>query len=152
MKKAIFILFLVSFSGPALMAQKQIVRTELAPEPVGPYSQAVVANGMLFVAGQLGIDPATRKLVEGGAEKEVVRIMENIRAILAARGMNLGHVVNTTIFMKDLREFGKVNQLYASYFTSEYPARTTVGVSDLPAGAAIEIAVVAAVPQRKRKK
>jgi 2-iminobutanoate/2-iminopropanoate deaminase len=152
MKKAIFILFLVSFSSPALLAQKEIVRTELAPEPVGPYSQAVVANGMLFVAGQLGIDPVTRKLVEGGVEKEVVRIMENIRAILAARGLNLTHVVNTTIFMKDLSQFAKVNQLYSTYFTEEFPARTTVGVADLPAGAAIEIAVVAAVPIRKRKK
>jgi 2-iminobutanoate/2-iminopropanoate deaminase len=91
-------------------------------------------------------------LVEGGVEKEVVRIMENIRAILAARGLNLTHVVNTTIFMKDLSQFAKVNQLYSTYFTEEFPARTTVGVADLPAGAAIEIAVVAAVPIRKRKK
>ncbi len=152
MKKALLFLVYILFQGSLLHAQKQIARSAQAPEPIGPYSQGVAANGMLFVAGQLGIDPATRKLVEGGLEKEVPRIMENIKAILAAQGMNLTHIVNTTIFMKDLKQFGKVNELYATYFTSEFPARTTVGVADLPAGAGIEIAVVAAVPPRKRKK
>lgn len=152
MKKALLFLVYILFQSGVLHAQKQIARSVQAPEPIGPYSQGVAANGMLFVAGQLGIDPATRKLVEGGLEEEVPRIMENIKAILASQGMDLKHVVNTTIFMKDLKQFGKVNELYATYFTSDFPARTTVGVADLPAGAGIEIAVVAAVPPRRRKK
>lgn len=152
MKKALFFLVYFVFAGSVAYAQKQIVRSGQAPEPVGPYSQGVVANGMLYVAGQLGLDPTTRKLVEGGVEKEVPRVMENIRAVLAAHGMDLTHVVNATLFVKDLRQFGKINELYATYFTGDFPARTTVGVADLPAGAAIEIAVVAAVPTRKRKK
>jgi 2-iminobutanoate/2-iminopropanoate deaminase len=152
MKKLLFSFVFILFASGLLYAQKQVVRSAKAPEPIGPYSQGVVANGMLFVAGQLGLDPTTRKLVEGGLEKEVPRIMENIKAILAASGMDLTHVVNTTIFMKDLKQFGKVNELYATYFTEDFPARTTVGVSDLPGGASIEIAVVAAVPAQKGKK
>ena len=135
-----------------MYAQKQSIRTDNAPQPVGPYSQGVVAQGLVFVAGQVGLDPTTSKLVEGGLEKEVPQIMKNIQAILAAHGLNLTHVVNTTIFIKDLAQFGKVNNLYASYFTSDFPARTTVGVSAIPAGGAIEIAVIAAVPRHRRKK
>ncbi|MPR34737.1 Rid family detoxifying hydrolase [Salmonirosea aquatica] len=152
MKRILLLLAFLLCTGLSAFAQKQIIRTDGAPQPVGPYSQGVVAQGLLFVAGQVGLDPATRKLVEGGLEKEVPQIMENIKAILAAHGMDMTHVVNTTIFMKNLAQFEKVNDLYASYFTRDFPARTTVGVDAIPAGGAIEIAVVAVVPFRKRKK
>ncbi len=152
MKRVLSLLVLLLLTEITVCAQKKIIHSNAAPQPVGPYSQGVAANGLLFVAGQVGLDPATRKLVEGGLEKEVPQIMESIKAILAAHDMNLTHVVNTTIFMKDLTQFGKVNDLYASYFTGDFPARTTVGLSGIPAGGAIEIAVIAAVPSRKRKK
>ncbi len=152
MKRVLLLLVFLLLTGLSVYAQKQIIRSDGAPQPVGPYSQGVAANGMLFVAGQVGLDPATRQLVKGGLEKEVPQIMENIKAILAAHGMDLSHVVNTTIFMKDLAQFGKVNELYASYFIRDFPARTTVEVSGIPAGGAIEIAVIAAVPIRRRKK
>lgn len=152
MKKILLLFTVLLGTGVLATAQKQIIRTDGAPQPIGPYSQGVVAQGLVFVAGQLGLNPATRKLVDGGMEKEVPQIMENIRAILAAHGLDLTHVVNTTIFMKDLTQFGKVNELYASYFASDFPARTTVGVNAIPGGGAIEIAVIAAVPPRKRKK
>ena len=152
MKRVLLLLSFLLLTGLTVYAQKKIIRSDRAPQPVGPYSQGVAVNGFLFVAGQVGLDPTTRKLVEGGLEKEVPQIMENIRAILAAHGLDLTEVVNTTIFMRDLGQFGKVNALYASYFTRDFPARTTVEVSGIPAGGAIEIAVIAAVPSRKRKK
>jgi 2-iminobutanoate/2-iminopropanoate deaminase len=152
MKRILLLLAILLGAGWSGYAQKQIIRTDSAPQPVGPYSQGVVAQGLVFVAGQVALDPTTRKLVEGGLEKEVPQIMENIRAILAAHGLNLTHVVNTTIFMKDLTQFAKVNDLYASYFTRDFPARTTVGVDAIPAGGAIEIAVIASAPRLRRKK
>lgn len=152
MKRVLLVFVFLLLTGLSVYAQKKIIRSDGAPQPVGPYSQGVAANGFLFVAGQVGLDPTTRKLVAGGLEKEVPQIMENIKAILAAHGLDLTHVVNTTIFMKDLTQFGQVNDLYGSYFTSEFPARTTVEVSGIPGGSAVEIAVIAAVPNRKRKK
>ena len=152
MQRSLTLVVFLLLTGLSGYAQKEIIRTDGAPQPIGPYSQGVAANGFLFVAGQIGLDPVTRKLVEGGLEKEVPQIMENIKAILAAHGLDLTHVVNTTIFMKDLAQFGKVNSIYGSYFTSDFPARTTVEVSGIPGGSAVEIAVVASVPSRKRKK
>lgn len=152
MKRSRLLVVFLLLTGLSGYAQKKIIRTDGAPQPIGPYSQGVAAHGFLFVAGQIGLDPVTRKLVEGGLEKEVPQIMENIKAILAAQGLDLSHVVNTTIFMKDLTQFGKVNSIYDSYFTGDFPARTTVEVSGIPGGSAVEIAVVAAVPSRKRKK
>lgn len=152
MKKVVALVGGLLLMSGVLYAQNEVIKTDKAPVPVGPYSQGVVANGTVYLAGQLGINPATNKLIEGGLEKEFAQIMENIKAILAARGMSLNQVVNTTIFMKDLRQFGKVNELYATYFTGNYPARTTVGVADLPLGATIEVAVIASVTTRTRKK
>jgi 2-iminobutanoate/2-iminopropanoate deaminase len=131
-------------------AQKKIIKTDQAPAPIGPYSQAVEANGLVFVAGQLGLNPPTRQLVAGGVEAETKQIMENIKAILMAGNFSMNDIVNTTIFLKDLSHFPKVNEIYGSYFTSNFPARTTVGSNNLPAGASIEIAVVAMRgPKRK---
>ncbi|AFK02991.1 endoribonuclease L-PSP [Emticicia oligotrophica DSM 17448] len=131
---------------------KEIIKTDKAPVPIAPYSQAIKSNGFVFVAGQIGLDPATRKLVEGGFEAETVRIMENIKAILEAADLKLSDVVNTTIYIKDINNFAKVNEIYGKYFTGDFPARTTIGVANLPGGANIEIAVVAAVSHQTRRK
>lgn len=130
---------------------KEIVKTDKAPVPIAPYSQGVKANGMLYVAGQIGLNPESRKLVEGGVEAEAVQIMENIKAIVEAAGAKMEDIVNTTIYMKDINNFAKVNDLYGKYFTGNYPARTTIGVANLPGGANIEIAVIAVLPKIRKK-
>ncbi|MFC0182894.1 endoribonuclease L-PSP [Pseudarcicella hirudinis] len=142
MKKAISFLFcLISFQ--AFCQHKEVINTDKAPQPIGPYSQAIKSNGFLYVSGQVGVDPVSRKLVEGGVEAEVVQIMANIKAILSAAKLDLNHVVNTNIYMKDLSYFQKVNEIYGKYFSGSFPARTTIGVANLPIGANIEITVVA---------
>ncbi len=123
--------------------QKIIVETPDAPQPAGPYSQAVIANGMIYVAGQVGRDPKTRALAKGGTAAECKQIMENIQAILQAAGTDLSAIVNTNIYLTDVNDFAKVNEVYGSYFTEKFPARTTVGVAALPGGSHIEIAVIA---------
>jgi 2-iminobutanoate/2-iminopropanoate deaminase len=128
-------------------AQKEVIKTDKAPVPIAPYSQAIKANGFLFVAGQIGLQPSNRQLVAGGIEAETVQIMANIQAILQAAGLQMSDIVNTTIYLKDIGNFGKVNEIYGRYFARDFPARTTVGVADLPGGAQIEIAVVAVFPK-----
>ncbi|MFN8356074.1 MAG: RidA family protein [Spirosomataceae bacterium] len=139
------LLFLGSFMvcGIGLSQPKTIVKTDKAPTPIGPYSQAVKANGFIFVAGQIGLEPTTRKLVEGGIEKETVQVLENIKAILTAAGSSLNSVVNTTIYLKDLSHFEVVNRIYATYFATEPPARATIQVANLPGGASLQMVVVA---------
>ncbi|WP_337041738.1 RidA family protein [Emticicia sp. 17c] len=151
MNKLLLTGLLIVSSFLSFAQNKEIVRTDKAPVPIAPYSQGVKANGMLYVAGQIGLNPATRKLVEGGFEAETTQIMENIKAILEAAGAKLEDVVNTTIYLKDINNFAKVNELYGKYFTADFPARTTVGVANLPGGASIEIAVVAVLPKIRRK-
>lgn len=144
MKKILFLALFLTAAGTMIgFAQKKIIKTDEAPVPIAPYSQGVVANGFLFVAGQVGLDPKTRQLVPGGMEAETVQIMENIKAILKAANLDLTQVVNTTIYLKDISNFAKVNEIYGKYFTTDFPARTTVGVANLPGNANIEIAVVA---------
>jgi 2-iminobutanoate/2-iminopropanoate deaminase len=121
-----------------------IIKTDRAPLPIGPYSQGVMANGFLFVAGQVGADPQTRQLVTGSLEAETTQVMENLRAILQAANLDFRHVVKTTIYLKDIRQFALVNELYGKYFTADPPARETVQVVNLPGNANIEISVVAA--------
>lgn len=123
--------------------EKQIVSTTAAPAAIGPYSQAVKAGGMIFASGQIPLDPATGQMVEGGIEPETRRVMENLRAVLTAAGSSFDHVVRSTIYLIDLGEFAKVNEIYGTYFTSEPPARATVQVAALPRGARVEIDVVA---------
>ncbi|WP_259015329.1 RidA family protein [Emticicia fluvialis] len=143
---------LLAFSVSFAIAQnKEIVKTDKAPVPIAPYSQGVKANGMLYVAGQIGLNPETRKLVDGGVEPETMQIMENIKAIVEAAGARMEDIVNTTIYMKDLGNFARVNDLYGKFFTGTFPARTTVGVANLPGGANIEIAVIAVLPKVRRK-
>ena len=128
------------------MAQ-QSVRTPNAPAPIGPYSQAVVVNGFVYVAGQGAVDPASGKLVEGGVAEQTRRVFENIKAILAAAGCTMDDVVSNTVYMVNLADFTAMNQVYAEYFKSNPPARTTVGVAALPGGTAVEITTIAALPQ-----
>lgn len=122
---------------------KQIINTVNAPEAIGPYSQANMANGVLYISGQIPVDPATGKLVEG-IEKETHQVMKNLEAILTEAGMTFKNVVKATIFLKSMDDFAVMNDIYASYLDSEsYPARETVQVSCLPKNVDIEISMIA---------
>ncbi len=121
----------------------QVIKTDKAGPPVGPYSQAIKASGFIFVAGEKGMDPATKQIVPGGIEPETRQTLENIKAILEEAGSNMDLVVSTFVFMMDLNQFSKMNAIYAEYFKANPPGRTTVEVKSLPAGAHIEITVTA---------
>jgi 2-iminobutanoate/2-iminopropanoate deaminase len=123
---------------------RRVIRTEGAPVPIGPYSQSVAIASQLFTSGQIGVDPATGKLVDGGVESQTRRTLENIKAIVEAAGGHLEDVVKVTIFLVDMQDFKAFNEVYAEYFPTPSPARTTVAVAALPAGARIEIDAVAA--------
>jgi 2-iminobutanoate/2-iminopropanoate deaminase len=125
---------------------RKIVATAQAPEAIGPYSQAVVANGFVFASGQIGLDPATGQMVPGGIEKETERVLANLRAVLEAAGASFATVVKTTIYLTDLANFQVVNKIYADVVGSEPPARATVQVSALPKGGVVEIDAIALVP------
>jgi len=124
---------------------KQIIQTEKAPAPIGPYCQAVKANGFLFVSGQVAIDPATNEVVTGGAVKEAQQVMKNIDAILKEANLTFQHVVKTTIFLSDMSLFSEVNEVYAGYFNGDFPARETVAVKGLPKNVNVEISITAVV-------
>lgn len=119
-----------------------IISTDKAPAAVGPYSQAIEANGFIFCAGQIGLDPVTG-LMKETLEEQSTQIFENIDAVLAEAGVDKNHVIKTTIFIKNIDDFSKVNDMYATYFGDHKPARSTVEVSNLPKGAVIEIEVIA---------
>ena len=121
----------------------QPAHTEDAPKAVGPYSQAIVAGELVFCSGQIPFDPATGKLVEGDIAVQTARIVDNLRAILAAAGSDLAHVVKTSVFLADLRDFEAMNEAYAMAFGDHRPARSTFEVAALPRGARIEIECVA---------
>jgi 2-iminobutanoate/2-iminopropanoate deaminase len=122
------------------------VVTDAAPAPVGPYSQAIVWEGLVFASGQIPIDPASGKLVEGSIEDQTGRVLENLSAVLLAAGAGLGDVLRTTVYVTDLSLFARVNQVYARFFSQEpAPARATVQVAALPLGAQVEIDAVARV-------
>jgi len=121
----------------------QVIKTDKAGPPVGPYSQAIKAGGFVFVAGEKGMDPVTKQIVPGGIEPETRRTLENIKAILEEAGSGMDWVVSTFVFMTDLSQFSKMNEIYAEYFKRNPPGRTTVEVKSLPAGAHVEITVTA---------
>ena len=121
----------------------QVIKTDKAGPPVGPYSQGIKAGGFIFVAGEKGIDPVTKQMVPGGIEAETKRTLENIKAILEEAGSSMDLVVGTFVFMTDLTEFSKMNEVYAGYFKANPPGRTTVEVRSLPAGAHVEITATA---------
>jgi 2-iminobutanoate/2-iminopropanoate deaminase len=122
--------------------KKQII-TDRAPAAIGPYSQAIESNGLLFCSGQIALDHRSGHLVSGGIEAEVRRVMGNVTEILLAAGLGLGDVVKTTIFLADLSDFDIVNRIYDEHFDAPFPARTTVQVAALPRGARVEIEVIA---------
>jgi 2-iminobutanoate/2-iminopropanoate deaminase len=122
---------------------KKPVHTSAAPAAIGPYSQAIRAGDLLFVSGQLGLDPATKKLVEGGVASEAERALENIRAILEAAGGTLNDVVKTTVLLQSMDDFSRLNEVYARFFAGEPPARAAYQVAKLPLGALVEIEAIA---------
>ncbi|MCX6263490.1 MAG: Rid family detoxifying hydrolase [Bacteroidetes bacterium] len=122
---------------------KEVIVTTSAPAPIGPYNQAIKANGFVFVSGQVAIIPATGEIVTSGIEPETHQVMNNILAILQTAGIGFEHIVKTTIFLSDMSLFGQVNEVYGSYFTGNYPARETVAVKGLPKGVNVEISVTA---------
>jgi 2-iminobutanoate/2-iminopropanoate deaminase len=124
--------------------KKEIIFSDRAPKAIGPYSQAVKFGNMCFLSGQIAIDPATQEYTPADAASETKQIMSNIGAVLAAAGLSFEHIVKTSIFLKDMNDFATVNEIYASYFTSDFPARETVQVSVLPKNARVEISVIAA--------
>ena len=125
------------------MRKKEVMETDRAPKAIGPYSQAIKLGPWLFTSGQIPIDPESNEVIQGGIEKQTERVMENIKSILLFCGMDLHDVVKTTVYMKDINEFPKFNEIYARYFHLEPPARATVEVSRLPKDVGVEIEAVA---------
>jgi 2-iminobutanoate/2-iminopropanoate deaminase len=122
---------------------KEVIHTDKAPKAVGPYSQAISTGNLLFTAGQVAIDPATGKLVEGGIRDQTRQVMENLRAILTAARTDFTKVVKSTVFLQDIKTFADFNLVYAEYFPSEPPARSTFQAGALPLGAMVEIEMIA---------
>ncbi|MDR0793140.1 MAG: RidA family protein [Chitinophagaceae bacterium] len=123
---------------------KEILNTTNAPAPIGPYNQAVKANGFLFISGQIAIHPETNELVIDDIVDETHRVMQNLKAILTNAGMDFSNVVKTTIFLSDMSLFVQINEIYARYFTGDFPARETVAVRTLPRNVNVEISAIAA--------
>jgi 2-iminobutanoate/2-iminopropanoate deaminase len=124
---------------------KTIISSAAAPKAIGPYSQAVVINGMAYLSGQIPLDPSTNLLIEGGIEQQTERVLENLKAVLEASGASLASVVKTTVFLKDMAEFPKMNEVYSRYFPENPPARSTVQAAKLPRDVNVEIDCIAVV-------
>ena len=125
----------------------KVVSSTDAPEAIGPYSQAILAGNTLFLAGQIPIDPKTKQMMgDASIEEQTKLVLENLKAVLAAEGMTMAHIVSTSVFMKDLNEFSKMNAVYATYFPKSPPARATVQVARLPRDAKVEISAIAVKP------
>ena len=125
--------------------ERQVISTNQAPQAIGPYSQGIQIGNFVFSAGQLGLDPATGNIVAGGIEAETRRSLQNLSAVLQAAGTSMTNVVKTTVFLKDMNDFQKMNAIYAEFFPSNPPARSTVQVARLPKDGSVEIEVVATV-------
>lgn len=122
---------------------RQIIATDLGPKAIGPYSQAIKANGLVFLSGQIPLDPATQQLVEGNVAAQTERVLRNITGILEAAGTSLLRVVKTTVFLKSMNDFAAMNEVYGRHFSAEPPARSTVEVARLPKDVLVEIDVIA---------
>ncbi len=122
---------------------KNVIFTEKAPAAIGPYSQAIEVNGMIFTSGQIPIVPATGEFVEGGVTEQTIQVFENLKEVLAAAGADLSKIVKTTVFLSDMSYFAEMNKVYETYFTDKYPARSAVAVKALPKGALVEIECIA---------
>ena len=127
------------------MGDTRAVHTDGAPAALGPYSQAIVAGGFVYTAGQIPLDPDSGELVEGGVEVQAERVLENLGAILAAAGSSFSKVVKTTVFLSDMDDYAAVNEVYARHFREPYPARSAVEVARLPRGVRLEIEAVARI-------
>ncbi|HRF25800.1 MAG TPA: RidA family protein [Ferruginibacter sp.] len=125
---------------------KQIIQTNQAPAPIGPYNQAVRAGQFLFISGQIALNPDTQELVQGSIEAETEQVMKNLQAILTEAGAGFDHVVKTSIFLSDMSLFATVNEIYGRYFSSQFPARETVAVKGLPRQVNVEISMIAYIP------
>lgn len=123
--------------------EKKIINTTNAPAPIGPYSQAVMAGNLLFISGQVPINPATGNVEAKDIPAETHQVMQNLKAVLSEAGMDFSHVVKTTIFLSDMSFFSEVNEVYDRYFTGDFPARETVAVKGLPKGVNVEISMIA---------
>ena len=124
---------------------KRIIQTEAAPQAIGPYSQAVRTGNMVYTAGQIGLDPATMEIVNGGVEAETRQVLNNLKQVLEAANSGLNYVVKTTVFLRDMADFPKMNAVYAEFFPEDPPARSTVAVASLPKDVAVEIETIALV-------
>jgi 2-iminobutanoate/2-iminopropanoate deaminase len=122
---------------------KEAVHTDRAPNPIGPYSQGIRANGFIFLAGQVALDPKSGELISGDVRQQTERTLENLKGVLEAAGANLNHVVKVTIFLKNMGDFAGMNEIYARYFSKVPPARSTVEVARLPKDALVEVELIA---------
>jgi len=127
--------------------KKTIISTEKAPKAIGPYSTGVSTGHLVFTAGQLGIDPTSGKMVEGGIQEQTRQALSNLKAVLEAAGSGLEWVIKTTVFLQDIGEFKLMNEVYGTFFTKEFPARSAIQVAALPLRAAVEIEAVALLPE-----
>ena len=125
--------------------QKKVIQTDKAPKAIGPYSQAIRTESMVYTAGQTGLEPATGELIAGGVEEQTRQVLNNIRNVLEAAGSSLEQVVKTTVFLQDMNDFAKMNAIYAEYFGENPPARSTIAVAALPKGGLVEIEAVALI-------
>lgn len=123
--------------------EKKVIRTDNAPAPIGPYNQAIQYGDMLFVSGQIAIDPKTGELQKGSIQEETKLVMENLKAVLVEAGMDFSNIIKSSIFIMDMGQFAEINEVYAQYFDADPPARETVQVAGLPKGVNVEISVVA---------
>jgi 2-iminobutanoate/2-iminopropanoate deaminase len=122
---------------------REAINTEKAPKAIGPYEQAIKCNGLLFTSGQIALDPVTGTLIEGDISAQTRQVLNNLKAVLEAGGSSIDHVIKATVYLTDLSNFGKMNEVYAEYLGNVKPARSTVGVATLPRGASVEIDLVA---------
>jgi 2-iminobutanoate/2-iminopropanoate deaminase len=127
---------------------RRAVRTDRAPRAIGPYSQAIVANGLVFCAGQIGADPATGELAAGTVREQAEQALKNLSAVLEAAGSDADHVVKTTVFLADMNDFAAMNETYARHFKADPPARSTIQAARLPRGALVEIEAIAVLKRR----
>jgi len=122
---------------------KEMISTDRGPKAIGPYSQAIKANGLIFVSGQIPLDPRTQQMVDGDVARQTERVLENLKGIVEGAGSSLDRVVKTTVYLKDLADFAAMNEVYGRYFSSRPPARATVEVARLPKDARVEIELIA---------
>jgi 2-iminobutanoate/2-iminopropanoate deaminase len=122
---------------------KEVISTDRGPKAIGPYSQAIRANGFIFISGQVAFDPATSQIVGGDAAQQTARVLDNLKAIVEAAGSSLEHAVKATVFLKDMNDFAAMNEVYAHYFSKNPPARSTVEVARLPRDVRVEIDLIA---------